>query len=87
MQKRRLWQGISHGFHVIQRGDEAEDLILAQRELVDGLELWLFGAFDKNMGYAMRKYLQSNIFNTKFNEVVMDENKLTFILLISEICT
>ncbi|XP_020249540.1 putative protein phosphatase 2C-like protein 44 [Asparagus officinalis] len=73
--ERKVWQGISHGFHVIERGDETQDLILAQREQADDLELWLFGAFDTNVGYPIRKYLQSNIFSNKVNETVHEGDK------------
>lgn len=66
--KRRTWVGMSHGFQVIERDGNSEGSVLAQREQIDGSEVWLFGAFDQQMGSVITKYLQSHLFDKKLNE-------------------
>lgn len=67
--KNNRWLGISHGFYSVERDGNSEGSVLAQREQVEGLELWLFGAFDQQIGGGITKYLQSHLFQKNLNEV------------------
>ncbi|ONK80517.1 uncharacterized protein A4U43_C01F18670 [Asparagus officinalis] len=64
----RIWTGVSHGFHAVERDVETDGFVHAQREQVEGHEFWLFGAFDQQMGPGITKYLQSRLFDNNLNE-------------------
>lgn len=65
----RIWTGVSHGFHMVERDNKGDDSIVhAQREQVDGQEFWLFGAFDQQMCSGITKYLQSHLFDNNPTE-------------------
>nr|CAD1820894.1 unnamed protein product [Ananas comosus var. bracteatus] len=67
--KNNRWIGISHGFYSVERDGNSEGSVLAQREQIEGLELWLFGAFDQQIGGGITKYLQSHLFQKNLNEI------------------
>ncbi|XP_010935949.1 putative protein phosphatase 2C-like protein 44 isoform X2 [Elaeis guineensis] len=66
--KRGTWVGMSHGFHTVERDGNPKGSVLAQREQIEGSEMWLFEAFDQQMGCGITKYLQSHLFDKKLNE-------------------
>lgn len=51
--------------------DSDSDSVVVQREQIQGLELWLFGVFDAQVGDRVTKYLQSHLFDRKLNEVLL----------------
>ncbi|XP_073012371.1 putative protein phosphatase 2C-like protein 44 [Typha latifolia] len=66
--KNRRWTGISHGFYSVETDDNSEGSVLAQREQIEGMEVWLFGAFDQQLGCGITKYLQSHLFGKNLGE-------------------
>ncbi|XP_030534001.1 putative protein phosphatase 2C-like protein 44 [Rhodamnia argentea] len=60
---------LSHGHFVHEKKDGSDsDSVVIQREQIQGLELWLFGVFDAQIGDRVAKYLQSHLFDKKPNE-------------------
>lgn len=82
--KKASWMiPISHGYHVVDRerqlsfnngglhddSDCCADSVVAQREQVDGMELWLFGVYDARVGDKVTKHMQSHFFDRKLKPV------------------
>ncbi|KAJ0966506.1 hypothetical protein J5N97_023423 [Dioscorea zingiberensis] len=65
---RKTWMGFSHGFYMVENGGHSEGSLVAQREEVEGSEVWLFGVFDQNMGSEMKNYIQRHLFEEGFNQ-------------------
>lgn len=68
--QRIICSGTSHGFHIVERGDNAGGgSVLAQRVQIEDTEFWLFGAFDEhNMNSGITKYLQTQLFDKNTTE-------------------
>ncbi|KAM0941889.1 putative protein-serine/threonine phosphatase [Dioscorea sansibarensis] len=54
--------GFSHGFYMVENGGHSQGSLVAQREKVEGSDVWLFGVFDQNMGKEMKDYMQTRLF-------------------------
>lgn len=69
VETQRIWTGVSHGCHAVERGGIGDDgCVHAQREQVEDLELWLFGVCDDQMSSGIAKHLQSHLFDNNLSE-------------------
>ncbi|XP_050371960.1 putative protein phosphatase 2C-like protein 44 isoform X2 [Argentina anserina] len=72
--KKPSWMmpAVSHGHHVVEGHDESEcDYVVAQREQIEELEMWLFGVSDPRIGDGVTKYMQAHLFDKKPKESYM----------------
>lgn len=65
----KIWTGVSHGFHAVEGDSISASSVHAQREQIEGLEVWLFGVHDHHMACGVTNYLQSHLFDNNPTEV------------------
>ncbi|XP_061994978.1 putative protein phosphatase 2C-like protein 44 isoform X1 [Rosa rugosa] len=67
-----MMPAVSHGHHVVEGYDEFDcDYVVAQREQIEELEVWLFGVSDPRIGDGITKYMQAHLFDKKPKESII----------------
>lgn len=59
----KIWTGISHGQHNVERDAKTDGCIHVHSELVGAQEFWLFGVYDNQMAKGITEYLDSHLLN------------------------